>query len=301
MGERILVVDDDVRNLQLIELYLEDEGYEILTAQEAETGWQILQQQHEHIDLLLLDRMMPELDGIDFLKRYRATALQPQVPVIMQTAASEPAQIREGLEQGIFYYLIKPYDEEVLISLVRGAIADARRRRELYEAMGERERTLALVTEMRLELETLAQAREVAATLAHFYPNPQRVVTGISELLINAVEHGNLGISYTDKSSLLRKGEWQREVERREAHPDYAGRRVQVHLKREADRLILEIEDEGDGFDWQKYIELDKERASDPHGRGIAMARMLSFDRVDYLGSGNRVQCEVNLPTAAIS
>ncbi|MBK8973665.1 MAG: response regulator [Hahellaceae bacterium] len=296
MTERILTIDDDARNVKLIECYLEDESYDIVVAHDGEEGWNILQKEHQTIDLILLDRMMPVLDGIEFLKRYRAATNLKRIPVIMQTAASEPGQIREGLELGVFYYLTKPYDDEVLISLVKAAIEDSRRSRDLYAAMEERDRTFALVSEMRLEFRTIAQARAVAATLAHFFPDPDRVVNGISELLINAVEHGNLGIQYAEKTALLHAGRWLAEVELRQVSPDYSHKQVQVHMKRNREHMTLQIDDEGNGFDWKKYMEFNAERASDPHGRGIAMANMLSFDKLTYQGKGNSVICTVNLP-----
>ncbi len=293
---RILAVDDDIRNLKLIECYLDDEGYEILTASDGEQGLQILEREHRSLDLILLDRMMPKVDGIEFLHRYQANRRLRKIPVIMQTAASEPAQIREGLELGVFYYLTKPYEDEVLISLVKAAIEDHRRSADLHAAMEERERTFALISELRLEFRTLSEARAVAATLAHFFPDPNRVVTGISELLINAVEHGNLGIRYSEKTSLLNEARWMAEVERRLNLPQYHNRQVRVILRRNRDNMTLQIDDEGDGFDWRSYMEFRAERASDPHGRGIAMANMLSFDQIRYVGKGNSVICLVNLP-----
>jgi hypothetical protein len=58
----------------------------------------------------------------------------------------------------------------------------------------------------------------------------------------------------------------------------------------------MTIQDEGDGFDWQKYLDFDPERAFDPHGRGIAMARMMSFDALEYQGKGNTVVLKIARP-----
>lgn len=296
MNECILAIDDDARNLKLIECYLEEEGYRILTAPDGEAGWSVLQQHAARVDLILLDRMMPNLDGIAFLQRFRQHPEYKHIPVIMQTAASEPAQIREGLELGVFYYLVKPYEEEVLVSLSRAAIEDSRRNRELLSAMQQSERTFAMVREMCLEFHTLDEARMLATTLASFFPDPKRVVTGISELLINAVEHGNLGIRYHEKTALMMSGQWLAEIERRLHSPDYRDRRVLVRMRRDGRQVELQIDDEGAGFDWRGYLDFKAERASDPHGRGIAMARMLSFDELAYQGRGNSVICRVNLP-----
>jgi anti-sigma regulatory factor (Ser/Thr protein kinase) len=66
-----------------------------------------------------------------------------------------------------------------------------------------------------------------------------------------------------------------------------------VILARDAGGITLTIRDEGDGFAWQKYLDFDPERAFDPNGRGIAMARMMSFDAVEYQGNGNTVVLKI--------
>ena len=125
------------------------------------------------------------------------------------------------------------------------------------------------------------------------------MVLGLQELLTNAVEHGNLGISYADKTRLVLENRWADEVERRLAQPGWGRRTVTVTLSREAGDITLTIQDEGDGFDWRKYLEFDPERAFDPHGRGIAMARMMSFDALDYQGNGNTVVVKIAGPAQA--
>ena len=62
---------------------------------------------------------------------------------------------------------------------------------------------------------------------------------------------------------------------------------VRVRVERHFDRLEFTVVDEGAGFDWQRYVEFDPDRAGDPNGRGIAMARMLSFASLEYRGNGN--------------
>ncbi|QZA82045.1 ATP-binding protein [Deefgea piscis] len=129
--------------------------------------------------------------------------------------------------------------------------------------------------------------------LSRACPEPQRVAMGLSELLVNAIEHGNLGISYADKSRLLQAGRWQDEVESRLASPEYAQRKVAVKYSANEDEIQIYIMDEGQGFDWQPFLEFSPERAFDPHGRGISMARMMSFDSLEYQGKGNEVLVRV--------
>ena len=145
------------------------------------------------------------------------------------------------------------------------------------------------------QIRTLHEAKELANLLAAAHPDPERVVVGLTELLVNAVEHGNLGITYREKADLLERGDLQAEIERRLALPELASRRVNVTLERAADTLATRIEDEGDGFDWRPYNDYDPERALDPNGHGIAIARGVSFDEVTYHGRGNVVVALVRL------
>jgi anti-sigma regulatory factor (Ser/Thr protein kinase) len=115
-------------------------------------------------------------------------------------------------------------------------------------------------------------------------------VTGLSELLINAVEHGNLKIRYEDKSRLVATDTWKEEVSKRLLAPEYKNKKVLVNFKREDNINRILIEDEGDGFEWDNYLKLDPQRAFDSHGRGIAMAKMMSVDEINYLGCGNKVE-----------
>ena len=121
------------------------------------------------------------------------------------------------------------------------------------------------------------------------------MVFGLTELLVNAVEHGNLGITYEEKTRLREQGRWEEEVASRLAAPEYAEKQVRVSYSRERDQIRVRIEDEGQGFEWQRYVDMDLERAFDTHGRGIAMSRMISFDDVQYLGVGNTVEVTVRI------
>jgi anti-sigma regulatory factor (Ser/Thr protein kinase) len=153
--------------------------------------------------------------------------------------------------------------------------------------------------ETRYQIRTLHEAKELANLLAAAHPDPDRVVVGLTELLVNAVEHGNLGITYAEKASLLGHGDFHAEIERRLALPELASRRVKVTLRRAPGSLSTWIEDEGDGFDWSPYNDYDPERALDPNGHGIAIARGVSFDEVTYHGRGNVVVARVALVTPA--
>ncbi len=167
------------------------------------------------------------------------------------------------------------------------------------EDITERKRTVAhtmtLLKQGRFELQTLTEARNLAGLLAYAFPDPLRTQLGLTELLVNGVEHGNLEISYAEKSALLKAGRLDAEISRRLALREHLHKRVRVAVERRATELELTVVDDGKGFEWQQYLSLDGERSDESHGRGIAMSKSLSFDRLEYRAPGNQVVVSTGL------
>ncbi|AZZ90736.1 response regulator [Hahella sp. KA22] len=293
MHEQILAIDDDERNLRLIRAYLADTGYELITAADGVEGWSTLERHLFKVDLILLDRMMPKMDGLAFLQLLKEHPRAKEIPVIMQTAAAESGQIREGIDAGAYYYLTKPYEEEVLISIIKAALEFGKESHKLMTELGKNESLRHMARQLTLSFATVEEAEQASILLADLFPFPPKVVTGLAELLVNAVEHGNLGISYDEKTDLNLRGEWMNEVQRRQKLPENQNKRVQVEFTRTDDAITVAITDQGPGFNWREYLQISVERATDNHGRGIAMANLLSFDDLTYEGDGNRVICKV--------
>jgi DNA-binding response OmpR family regulator len=291
----ILAVDDDVLMRTVLEDNLSDAGYEVLLAEDGEAAWQLLLQNSERIECLVIDRMMPKLDGMGLLARVKADARFQHLPAIFETAAGEPEEMAEGIAAGAYYYLVKPFDGHLLVTLVRSAVEDYRNMRGRETAEAEQQNAYRSLRQAEFEIRTLNDVRCLAPVLARLFPEPQRVNLGIIELLINAVEHGNLGIQYDEKTRLVLDANWEAEVERRLALPEHATKRVIIKFLRNADDIRLSIRDQGAGFDWHTYLAISPERALDPHGRGIAMSRMISFDSIEYVGNGNEVEARVTL------
>lgn len=127
----ILVVDDEEANLQILESYLTDAGYEVVTAENGAEAWDFVKLFGERVGLILLDRMMPVMDGIEFMKLLKGHRYYSDIPVIMQTAAALKEQVIECKNSGIYHYLRKPFEEERVLQLVSEAMRGVRNLREL--------------------------------------------------------------------------------------------------------------------------------------------------------------------------
>lgn len=292
---RLLLVDDDDFIQLVISENLAALGYEVEIAQDGQEAWEKIDHDPKGYDLILLDKMMPRMDGISLLKLIRGDNRLNEIPVVMLTGADRAEDVVEGLAAGAYYYLIKPATQEVLYRVVKSALEESLKKRELHERIGQQRNNMRMLQHATFSFRTLQEARDLALLLAEVSMNPERTVSGYSELLINAVEHGNLGITYAEKSRLLSEDRWLEEVENRLNSPLYSRHKVEVLLDKEPDSLIVTITDQGQGFDWKKYLQFDPARVFDLHGRGIAMSSGLSFDQIAYLGNGNRVVTTVKL------
>ncbi len=292
---RVLVVDDHAIDRKLLTHHLMPEGYLVETACDGQEAWEILSADPDRFDVVLLDRSMPRMNGIELLIKIKSDERLRTLPTIMQTALSKREEMIEGIKAGAYYYLTKPYDVEMLRSVVRTAIEDYRGYRELQAEVRKGTDTIRLMKQAVFSFQTVDQANDLGMLLASTCPNPTSTVVGLTELLVNAVEHGNLGITYEDKSRLSNALDWTREVERRLALPENATKQAEVIFERTENEIRFLIRDQGPGFDWQKYLHVDPQRAFDTHGRGIAMANRLSFSQLEYRGCGNEVMGTIAL------
>ena len=289
----ILIADDEPANLATICSHLQTDEFDLVTANDGEQAWRMLESEPSRYDVVILDRAMPGLDGMQVLGNIKDSESMENIPVLMQTARDENHEVVEGLQAGAYYHLTRPYDGEVLKTVVRSAVNSRKHEIMLHESLRQGRRIFDLMTFGRFRMRDLRECNLVASQVAHLCPEPFRVVTGISELLVNALEHGNLGIGYEEKNRLVRTGMWRFEIERRLNDPEYQGRYVELEFTVLPDRVQIRIRDEGNGFDWEPYMNLDPARAFDPHGRGIAVARLSNFDDLQYIGNGSEVLATV--------
>jgi two-component system alkaline phosphatase synthesis response regulator PhoP len=117
---RILVVEDDPQIQELVGYNLGKEGYVVLSALSAETALRLLEDQP--VDLVILDLMLPGMDGMTLCRRLKGQSKTQDIPVIMLTAKSEEGDIVAGLEIGADDYIPKPFSPRLLIARIRAVL-----------------------------------------------------------------------------------------------------------------------------------------------------------------------------------
>jgi two-component system alkaline phosphatase synthesis response regulator PhoP len=116
-GKKVLVVDDDVKTVELVRLYLDRDGYQVLTAYD---GVEALRQAHENFpDLIVLDLMLPDIDGLEVCRSLRR---ESDVPIIMLTARTTDGDKLAGLDLGADDYVTKPFSPKELAARVRAVL-----------------------------------------------------------------------------------------------------------------------------------------------------------------------------------
>lgn len=119
MNESILIVDDEERMRKLIKDFLNKSGYNTFEAEDGEKALQVFEENKSKIDLILLDVMMPKLDGWSVLRQIRQTS---KVPIIMLTARGEEQDELFGFELGVDEYISKPFSPKILVARVEALL-----------------------------------------------------------------------------------------------------------------------------------------------------------------------------------
>ncbi len=178
----VLVADDDRKIRQMLALYLKGHGYTILEAEDGEQALDVYYANSSKIDLILLDAMMPKLDGFEVLKELRATSL---IPVIMITAKDQEYDQVQGLKCGADDYISKPFSPTILLARLESVLrrCSAKGRNSVLTAGGVE---LFLKSKyMKLHGKTVILTQKEFDLLTYLMTNPREVLT--RNQILNAI------------------------------------------------------------------------------------------------------------------
>src|SRR5215469_9345390 len=120
MAQKILIIEDEEGIIHLLNLYLRDAGFSVVTARDGADGLAL--HSREHPDMVILDIMLPALNGFEVCRRIRAWS---KTPILMLTARGDEDDRIQGLDQGADDYLVKPFSPRELVSRVRAILRRA--------------------------------------------------------------------------------------------------------------------------------------------------------------------------------
>ncbi|MBU1109222.1 MAG: response regulator [Candidatus Riflebacteria bacterium] len=293
---KVLIVEDDEASRQFMTTLIRDEGYDVMEAANGAEGLKCFESFQP--ELVFSDISMPIMDGLEMLEKIRKKSYDSIV--VMTTAFGTAEYTLKALRLHANDYLVKPVlPQDVIANLKKyeDVLTTRSAEREVFGMILHRELTLQLgnlpgiVSKVvdRLMQETEGRIPAAERLSVHL---------GLLEIIMNAIEHGNLGINYTEKGEALEgeSGDWNNLVSQRMSAAPYKDRSVLVQFQMDGECCEWTITDEGEGFDWQNVPDPnDPENLLAANGRGIMLAR-LSFDDLTYLGNGNQVVVRKNLP-----
>jgi DNA-binding response OmpR family regulator len=161
--DNILLIEDDSDISELVQYNLEREGYKVTAAADGELGWS--QAVQTKPDLIVLDLMLPTMDGLSVCKRLRSSPETSGIPIVMLTAKGEESDIVVGLEMGADDYIAKPFSPKELVARIRAVL---RRPRAAATASDEGRRTVGPVTIDIERHEAYFNGKPLALTLAEY-------------------------------------------------------------------------------------------------------------------------------------
>ena len=290
----ILIVDDEPFDLSVLEQMLDEADYRLVKATSGRETRQIITGQRPDLAAILIDWVLPDTDGVELLTWMKTRPELGDVEVIVHSVEFDPEHVEQGIDCGAYYYLTKPLEELQLEAIVRAAISSFELKQRLKEKVKATEDAFRLLDHGRFRFRSIEEAELIAVHIASACGAPDCSI-GLRELLVNAVEHGNLEIGYDEKGKLLAQRRLEAERRRRLGLAKYRERFVEVSLQRLPDQMEVTIKDSGKGFEFERFLTIDEDRLFDAHGRGVLMASTCL--ELEYIQPGNHVR--VRLPIEA--
>jgi len=257
MSYKILVVDDDPFVSSLLENLLFCENYDVVMAISGEEALEIVYR--EHIDLIVLDIMMPGINGFEVCRTLKTQRKYNLIPIIMLTALKGDTDRLEGFRTGADDYIIKPFDNDDLCATIKLHLEETR----THKSMG-------LLESINFTIDShYTYLKELNEFISQLFLRTNLTEEEIGDIKIAFLEMGMNAIEHGNKLQIDRK----------------------VHIKYSLyrDRLTISFKDEGEGFD-QNHVPdpTEGDNIFSLRGRGIHLVKNL-MDKLEYAGKGNEV------------
>lgn len=287
---KILIVEDDPAACKLFVTATRQLGYEVESAENGQVAWDTIQTYHP--DLVISDIEMPVMGGLELLKKIQDA--DREIIVMMVTGHGSERYVKQALRDGASNYLSKPVrfaELDFWLKEYERIVKNRNRHGKVTIEMGDRKYIRTFENYYKLVPQ---YADVLLSEVGERLDNTQKlsVRLGLVELIMNAVEHGNLGIAQQEKADALSANRLTELFEQRLLDPDCFRRVVTVHCNYVGDYCEWLICDEGGGFDFNAVPDPLAAMESGEfafNGRGIFLSRF-QFDEMEYLGCGNQVR-----------
>jgi CheY-like chemotaxis protein len=279
-------VDDQQALRTLLSRLLEREGFDPVQAEDGEEAVQKFKSQTPLV--VVSDIMMPRKDGLALLTEIKQ--IDRNATVILMTGQGNEDVLLRALRGGASNFFKKPFNVRELVDEIR-KVVDFR-----LEAARSSLFSPLLVEETKSFVMPSADSpyfpiiNQITLQLPCILPEEDilNLKIGIEEMITNALEHGNLGITFEEKNKAIQEGRLQELVAERSRQSDEMGRTIAITSRLCPDFFQITISDEGKGFDWRQLPAVAPENLLAFNGRGIFLTKIY-FDEVSFNEIGNEV------------
>ncbi len=284
---KILIVEDDHASRLFLESLLESNNYDFRSAENGIEGLNVFDEYNP--DIVLSDIKMPIMDGLELLEAIRDK--NSDTIVVIVTAFGSENYAIQALHLGANNYLKKPVSSQELLRLLKKYKAIISGKYSPESLPGKLiNRTFSI--EFKSEFTKIPKIVDKIIIESAIDMNDGEKINielGLVELITNAVEHGNLGISYIEKQLALDEGNLSELFDERVHNEKYKNRKINVDFYTDEEKYQWTITDDGEGFNWKSIPDpTDQEHILELSGRGIFISNFL-FDKIEYFGKGNVV------------
>jgi len=293
---KVLVVEDDETARDYMVMTIESLGHETFSANDGVDGLKAFKTTQP--DVVFSDIQMPNMDGLELLEHIRKA--DADVLIIMYSALDTPEYILKALRLKANDYLVKPVSAKAIVNILEKYADVLENRTRAREVLGLIYRhDLGMEISNKIDLLSKVVDRLMLETENALCPNDRLGIhLGLMEILVNAIEHGNLAITYAEKTQAMEGAldEWESLINSRLGAQPYKDRKVNIDFHMNRERCEWLITDQGAGFAWNELPDPNapENLVKYSHGRGIMLAK-LQFDEFTYLGSGNQIRLTKHL------
>ncbi|MGA2379230.1 MAG: response regulator [Spirochaetia bacterium] len=279
-------MDDQEALRSLLARLLEREGFD---AVQAENGARAVEMYRSESPLVVVsDIMMPRMDGLTLLNEIRR--IDRNATVILMTGQGNEDVLLKALRGGATNFFKKPFNVRELIDEIRKVVEfrlEAARSSLFSPLLVEETKRFVMP---RADSPFFPIINQITLQLPCLLPQEDilNLKIGIEEVITNAIEHGNLGISFKEKSKAIQEGRLAELIADRGRESDAAGRAVGITSRLSPRLFEITIRDDGKGFDWRTLPAVEPETLLAFNGRGIFLTKIY-FDEVTYNDAGNEV------------
>jgi YesN/AraC family two-component response regulator len=283
----ILVIDDEKSIRDMLKVGLTQYGYSYYEAPDGKTGIEVFKKVKP--DLVLTDVKMPEMSGIELTKEIKG--IEHNADVVIMTGYGSEELVIDALRSGASNYVKKPISLNELFNILDSLILKRERRKKsevIKDVVFYEKKSLIINNDI---TRIWGVINQILFNIPETMPEStiEGIRLGLYEIILNAIEHGNLGISYEEKSQALQDNTYLKLLASRSNEQSRRDKRVFIDCTSDRNDLKIEVRDEGEGFNYKEFANMDDpDRMLKAHGRGIFLAS-LYLDRMEYREPGNKV------------